>query len=149
MLIREAEKGDLARIVELLLDDEIARAREDGSVPVAQCYEEAFAEISADANNVLLVVEIGGRVEGFLQVSFARFISHRGSLRATIENVRVSGEKRNCGIGTELLKHALSLARKRGCKIAQLTSDKRRSDAHRFYGRLGFKSTSEGMKLLL
>ena len=85
----------------------------------------------------------------FFQITFTQCLSHRGAMRATMENVRVAGDKRNQGIGTQLIRHAVSLARKEEAVLLQLMTDKRRPDARRFYEKNGFTATHEGMKQVL
>ena len=98
-------------------------------------------------NNILIVACYNKNVIGNLQITFTQYLSHKGSKRATIENVRVAKDKRNLGIGTLLMKYAINLAKENGCSIVQLTSNKARTDAHRFYKKLGFQNTHEGFKL--
>lgn len=147
--IRKAGPNDLPAIVELMADDALGRRREEYKLPLPKCYIDAFYNISNDSNNDLLVVCLGERVIGFLQITFTQYLSHKGSKRATIENVRVDKDCRDLGIGTRLMNYAIELAKNNDCSIVQLTSDKSRKDAHRFYERLGFKATHEGMKLNL
>jgi len=145
---RRAARSDLARLVELLADDDLGRGRE---TPGADdpAYTRAFAAIESDPNQCLLVGELSGRVVAMLQLTFIPGLSRRGAWRANIESVRVTHELRGRSVGGWLIDEALTLARERGCKVAQLTSDKRRSEAHRFYGRLGFTASHEGFKLAL
>jgi GNAT superfamily N-acetyltransferase len=145
---RRAARSDLARLVELLADDDLGRGRE---TPGADdpAYTRAFAAIESDPNQCLLVGELSGRVVAMLQLTFIPGLSRRGAWRANIESVRVAHELRGRSVGGWLIDEALTLARERGCKVAQLTSDKRRSEAHRFYGRLGFTASHEGFKLAL
>jgi GNAT superfamily N-acetyltransferase len=98
---------------------------------------------------LLLLAELDGRVIGMLQLSFIPGLSRRGATRANIEAVRVDSAQRSRGIGRWLIAQAIDEARRRGCKMAQLTSDKRRTQAHAFYGRLGFAASHEGFKLAL
>ncbi len=147
--IRKAELGDLPRIIKLLSEDILGSGRETYSDPPHKRYIDAFNDIAADKNSVLLVVCEDEEVVGNLQITFTRYLSHMGALRATVENVRVAADKRGSGIGTKLMNYAIDLARDKGCSIVQLTSDKSRKDAHRFYRRLGFESAHEGMKLSL
>nr|MCU0952216.1 GNAT family N-acetyltransferase [Burkholderiaceae bacterium] len=142
---RRAVRADLPRLLELLADDDLGRNREGvGSTdPVyAQAFEaidaQAFEAIDRDPNQLLLLAELDGRVIGMLQLSFIPGLSRRGATRANIEAVRVDSAQRSRGIGRWLIAQALDEARRRGCKMAQLTSDKRRTQAHAFYGRLGF-----------
>lgn len=149
LLFRAARRGDVEAIVRLLADDEIGAGREQVGEEVPTFYYDAFSVIAADANNELLVAEAGGRVVGVLQLTFIPNLTYRGGWRAQIEGVRVAADRRGLGLGAALLRHAISRAEERGCILVQLTTDKRRADARRFYERLGFQSTHEGMKLFL
>jgi GNAT superfamily N-acetyltransferase len=148
LTVRRAQRVDLPRLLELLADDELGKNREGvGSDDPA--YIRAFDAIDRDPNQSLLLAELDGRVVGMLQVTFIPGLSRRGAWRANIEALRVDSSVRRRGIGGWLLSRALDNARKRGCRLAQLTSDRRRSDAHRFYERLGFTDSHIGYKLLL
>lgn len=148
MRIREAVESDLEAIIGLLADDEIGREREDCTRPVPECYTRAFAEIASDPNNSLYAVcDDEGSVIGCFQLSFTRYLSHKGSLRATLENVRIASALRGRGLGTELLRFVVDTARERGAAQIQLTSSKSRLASHRFYTRFGFQNTHEGFKL--
>jgi GNAT superfamily N-acetyltransferase len=148
LAVRRAQRGDLPRLLELLADDELGKNREAvGSDDPA--YGRAFDVIDRDPNQQLLVAELDGRVVGMLQVTYIPGLSRRGAWRANIEGVRVDSQVRGRGIGGWLMVRALELARKRGCRLAQLTSDRRREEAHRFYMRLGFTESHLGYKLVL
>ena len=147
--IREANITDLPYIIKLMSDDNLGNQREEYKLPLPQCYIEAFENISADKNSILLVACDAEHVIGNLQITFTQYLSHKGSMRATIENVRIDKNKRNLGIGTQLMNYAIKLAKDKNCSIVQLTSHKTRKNAHRFYERLGFRATHEGMKLSL
>jgi GNAT superfamily N-acetyltransferase len=145
---RRAQRADLPRLLELLADDVLGKNREGvGSDDPA--YIRAFDVIDRDPNQQLLVAELDGRVVGMLQVTYIPGLSRRGTWRANIEAVRVDSSVRRRGIGGWLMARALEHARKRGCRLAQLTSDKRRTDAHRFYTRLGFTDSHLGYKRVL
>lgn len=145
---RRAQRADLPRLLELLADDALGKNREGvGSDDPA--YSRAFDVIDRDPNQQLLVAELDGRVVGMLQVTYVPGLSRRGAWRANIESVRVDSSVRGRGIGGWLMARALEHARKRGCRIAQLTSDKRRDQAHRFYAKLGFVDSHVGYKLVL
>ena len=146
---RTAQAADLERIVQLLADDPLGRGRETFSVPLPRGYVEAFEAISADANNELVVAERAGAVVGVLQITYIPNLSHGGAWRALIEGVRVAAEVRSTGLGRRLFEWAIERARQRGCRLVQLTSDKARPDAIRFYESLGFVASHEGMKLSL
>ena len=145
--MREATAEDLPQIIKLLAEDVLGSQREEYRLPLPSCYTDAFQSIAADKNNVLLVASDGKTITGCLQITFTQYLSHKGSIRATIENVRVASERRNLGIGTKLMQYAINLAKERGCSIVQLTTDKKRTDVHRFYKRFGFLDTHKGMKL--
>jgi len=145
---RRAQRADLPRLLELLADDVLGKNREGvGSDDPA--YSRAFDVIDRDPNQQLLVAELDGRVVGMLQITYAPGLSRRGAWRANIESVRVDSSERGRGIGGWLMARALEHARRRGCRIAQLTSDRRRDGAHRFYAKLGFTDSHVGYKLVL
>lgn len=145
---RRAVRADLPRLLELLADDDLGRNRE-GVGSTDPVYECAFEAIDRDAHQNLLVAELDGRVIGMLQLTFIPGLSRRGAMRANIEAVRVDSSLRSRGIGGWLIGQAIDEARRRGCTMAQLTSDKRRKQAHAFYGRLGFVASHEGFKRTL
>ena len=146
LAMREATKADLAAILALLVDDDLGKLREDPADPV---YLEAFTAIRHDPNQRFIVATIGDRIAGCFQLTFIPGLSRRGSWRAQIESVRVERPLQGQGIGKKMMLHAIEIARERGCNLVQLTTDKRRGDAHRFYETLGFVATHEGMKLRL
>ena len=147
--IRSAREDDLVSIVRLLADDELGRLREDVVEPLPAFYVAAFREIDRDPRHELIVVEEVGKVVGTAQLSFIPSLSHRGGERAQIEGVRVAAARRGAGIGRALFTWMIDRAEQRGCRMVQLTTDKRRGDARRFYESLGFEATHEGMKLTL
>lgn len=149
VIFRTADAEDLPQIVALLADDMLGRTREAAGAALAASYVEAFAAIDADPNNELIVGCVDGRVVATLQLTFTPSLSFQGSWRATVESVRTDSALRGRGIGAALMKHAIERARERGCGIVQLTTNKARGDARRFYERLGFSATHEGMKLML
>jgi GNAT superfamily N-acetyltransferase len=147
--LRPARREDVRAIVAMLADDALGASREDKSDPLSRAYYDAFEEMARDPNNRLLIAEKGGAIVGTLQVTFIRGLSRKGMRRALIEAVRVASDKRGEGIGEEIIRAVIELARAEGCKMVQLTTDKSRKDAHRFYERLGFAASHEGMKLML
>jgi len=155
---RRAERRDLAAILDLLADDEIARARSAvglaaNGTPAAGTRRDAviaaFEAIDADPRNELVVADEGGEVVGTCQLTFIPGLSRGGTERMTIEAVRVRADRRGRGVGRRMMAYAIARGRDRGCGLAQLTTDKRRVDAHRFYEALGFVASHEGMKLPL
>ncbi|RWH74397.1 GNAT family N-acetyltransferase [Mesorhizobium sp.] len=147
--IRRAIEADVAAIVAMLADDALGRAREDASLPLAQPYLDAFAAIDGDPNQLLAVMTDGDEVIGTLQITFLAGLSQRGTWRGQIEAVRVASSRRGEGLGQRLLEWAIDKCGERGCRIVQLTTNKSRLDAHRFYERLGFKASHIGYKLEL
>ena len=145
--IREATEADLPAIVALLADDMLGAGRETGTLDPA--YLAAFRAIQAEPNCRELVAVADGAILGCFQLNLIPGLGRRGSWRAQIESVRVVQDRRNAGIGAAMMGWAIAEARRRGCGLVQLTTDKRRGDAHRFYRRLGFEATHEGMKLIL
>ncbi len=146
---RQANRDDLRALVDLLADDELGAGREDTAEPLNENYQQAFAAIEADPNNELTVVESDGELVGMLQLSFIPYLTHTGSWRCLIEGVRIARSQRGKGLGSQMLHWAIDRARARNCSIVQLTSDKQRPDARRFYESLGFKASHEGFKLNL
>jgi GNAT superfamily N-acetyltransferase len=150
LTFRRATRADLAAIVALLADDPLGSKRERNIQPLPESYAAAFAAIDHDPNNELVVVEIDKhRVIGVLQLTFIPYITYQGGWRALVEGVRVAAEYRSGGVGEKLFRWAIQRARDRGCHMIQLTSDKARPDAIRFYERLGFVASHEGLKLHL
>ncbi|MET3370826.1 GNAT family N-acetyltransferase [Arthrobacter sp. M2012083] len=145
--LRRARKGDLPRILALLADDQLGATRE--STDDVAPYERAFDAIDADPAHLLVVGELDGDVVATFQLSYIPGLSRKGSWRAQIEAVRVSETLRGQGVGVRMIQWAIDQARERGCSLVQLTTDKSRVSAHRFYERLGFVASHEGMKLTL
>ena len=147
--LRSAEEADLPTIVALLVDDPLGARREDASEELASDYRTAFQAIAADDNHDLLVADIEGYVVGALQLSFILHLTYKGGWRAQIEGVRVAEEVRSRGVGQALFDEAIARAKRKGCHLVQLTTDRRRPEALKFYLRLGFKATHDGLKLHL
>ncbi|MHC2299673.1 ribosomal protein S18 acetylase RimI-like enzyme [Rhizobium mongolense] len=144
---RKARETDLIDIIRLLADDDIGQGREVVANPVDGRYQTAFAAIEADKNQLLAVaVDQKHHVVGCLQLSFIPGLSRTGMWRGQIESVRIAKEARSSGLGTEFIEWAVETCRARGCKLVQLTSDKSRADSIRFYEKLGFTASHEGLK---
>lgn len=147
-MFRKASSVDLPAIVALLSDDPLGATREVASETIDQAYLDAFAAIDADSNQLLVVaVDDGDGVIGCLQLSFIPGLSRTGMWRGQIESVRIAAGHRGDGLGAAMIEWAVGQARNRGCGLVQLTSDKRRPDAIRFYEKLGFVASHEGLKL--
>ncbi len=147
LTFRKAAENDIWNLVALLADDVLGAKREDISKPLNQSYFDAFQNIEKDPNNELTVVECNGELVGMLQLTFIPYLTHTGSWRCLIEGVRIAKNYRGQGFGTKFIRWAIKCATERNCKIVQLTSDKQRPDALRFYESLGFQATHEGLKL--
>lgn len=148
MNIRRATEADLPAIVSILAGDTLGRTREDDSRATKDAYLKAFRIISAEKNQTILVAETEeGEIAGTLQLTFIQYLTYKGGLRAQAEAVFVKSDHRGKGIGTMLMKEAEKIARERGAHLIQLTTDKRRPDAKRFYEKLGYTASHEGMKL--
>jgi GNAT superfamily N-acetyltransferase len=152
VILRPASAKDVPAIVALLADDPLGVTR-DGATPTGAAedlrpYLEAFAAIDADPAHLLLVAEADGVVAGTLQLSLLPGLARRGALRAQLEAVRVHRRHRGSGLGRAMVGWAIAEARRRGCGLVQLTSDKQRPEAHRFYAELGFVASHEGFKLV-
>jgi ribosomal protein S18 acetylase RimI-like enzyme len=146
---QQAQDHHLADLVALLADDPLGSAREDPSVPLDPGYVEAFDAITADTNQLLVVALLDQTVVGTLHLSFIPGLALMGAWRGQIESVRIRRDHRDAGLGQAMIEWALERCREKGCRIVQLTSDKSRTEAHRFYERLGFEATHEGYKLRL
>ncbi|MCK5274754.1 MAG: GNAT family N-acetyltransferase [Alphaproteobacteria bacterium] len=144
---RTATRDDLPVIVRMLADDGLGKGREQPVEPLPRAYGEAFDRMAAQPGNVYLLAEIDGKVAGCLQLTIIHGLSRAGMSRGQIEGVRVAGPHRGKGIGEALFREAIGRARAAGCGLVQLTTDKARPDALRFYEKLGFTASHEGMKL--
>jgi len=149
IVFRTALLADVPAIVALLADDDLGSQREIIGTPLDQRYVDAFEALEADANQRLVVVADGNEIIGTLQLSFIPGIARMGSWRGQIEAVRIAAHRRDSGLGQKMFEWAISECKSRGCNLVQLTTDKSRTDAHRFYEKLGFKASHEGYKLAL
>lgn len=148
MKFRKANEEDLQTIVRLLADDELGSQRECYEEPLPADYYEAFAAIEVQAGNQIILAIDAQTVIGCLQLTIIPGLARKGMKRAQIEGVRVDQRYRGKGVGEALFKDAIAIAKSEECGLVQLTTDKQRDDAHRFYNRLGFLASHEGMKLI-
>ncbi len=149
MLIRDAAIADLPEIVRMLADDPLGQQREHYTLPLPQCYQDAFMAIQNSPDNRLLVAEVEQALAGVLQLTIIPSMTYQGRSRALIEGVRVAAALRGQGIGRQLFAWAIEHARERGCRLVQLSTDKQRPRALRFYASLGFVHSHAGLKLHL
>ncbi|GIQ72728.1 GNAT family N-acetyltransferase [Bradyrhizobium sp. RD5-C2] len=146
---RKAQPADLPAIIALLANDVLGQQREDASSPPNPRYVDAFEAILADPNQLLVVATLDDEMIGTLQLSFIPGIARLGAWRGQIEAVRIAETHRSSGVGQQMFEWAIAQCKARGCDLVQLTTDRARPDAHRFYERLGFVGSHVGYKLTL
>jgi GNAT superfamily N-acetyltransferase len=150
LVIRRVTEDDLEVVVGLFaIPDEGNQKREEVGPPLPEAYREAVRATAGDPNNGLYVAELEGRVVGAFHLTIIQYVAYRGGRVAQIENVIVEPSMRGRGVGEAMMRWAIDEARRRGCLRVQLTTNKVRKRAHRFYERLGFVASHEGMKLPL
>jgi len=148
MKFRPATSEDLSKIVHMIADDELGKSRENFQNPLPKEYLLAYSNIESDKNQELIVVEDDeDEIIRTLQLSFIQYLTYRGGVRAQIEAVRIRKDKRGIGLGKQMFEWAIQRAKKRKAHLLQLTTDKKRPKAIKFYEDLGFISSHEGMKL--
>ena len=148
MKFRKATMKDVPFIVKMIADDKLGAKREDYREPLPENYLKAFENITSDPNQELIVVEADhGKVIGTLQLSFIQYLTYQGGIRAQIEAVRIHKDFRGKGLGKEMFKWAIKRAQERKAHVLQLTTDKQRPEAIKFYLDLGFVDSHEGMKM--
>ena len=145
--LRPARRDDVAAIIAMLADDHLGRARERLENPLPTLYYDAFERLRRDPNIQLMVAEEGGNVVGCLQLCILPGLSSQGASRGLIEDVRVASDRRSRGIGEQLVQWAVGEARNKGCKLVELLTHHTRTDAQRFYERLGFARSHVGMTI--
>lgn len=143
MIWREASPADIPAVLALLRDDMLGRGRETSDPQAALA---AFAAMRAEGNNHLIVAEESGAIAACYQITFISGLSLSASRRAQVEGVRVRADLRGRGLGGLLMADAEARARAAGCALLQLTTNRTRTDAHRFYERLGFTASHIGYK---
>ena len=146
ILIREAQADDLEAIVRLHEEDSLGSHGDAWLPETKPAYEDAFAAIARSADNQLFVAIDGDRVVGTFQLTFIPNLTGRGALRVKVESVKVSSARRSQGIGAQMMMHAETMARARRAKLLELTSNSKRTDAHRFYERIGYDQSHKGFK---
>ncbi|WP_147676958.1 GNAT family N-acetyltransferase [Algibacter pacificus] len=148
MNFRKATEQDVSSIIKMMADDILGKSRENFQTPLPIAYYNAFKKIDSDDNQELIVLENENlEIIGTLQLTFIQYLSYVGKSRAQIENVFIRKDKRGLGIGKTMFKWAINRAKEKNAHLIQLTSDKQRPRAIKFYENLGFKATHEGMKL--
>lgn len=147
LIIRPAKKEDVSFIVKMLADDPLGQKRENYKTPLPQVYYDAFQKIYEDDNHELVVLELHHEIIGTLQLSFLPYLTYQGGIRAQIEAVRIRADFRGYRLGETLFNWAIKRSKERKAHVLQLTTDKKRPEALKFYEKLGFKASHEGLKL--
>ncbi len=148
MKFRKATEKDISTIVEMIADDELGKERENFQNPLPNEYLKAFERINSDENQELIVVENkNSEIIGTLQLTFIQYLTYRGGVRAQIEAVRIRKDNRGVGLGKIMFDWAIKRVKEKKVHLLQLTTDKRRPKAIKFYEDLGFKQSHEGMKM--
>lgn len=148
MIFRKATENDVPIIIEMIADDELGKKRENFQKPIPNEYITAFEKINSEENQELIVVQNkNSEIIGTLQLSFIQYLTYRGGIRAQIEAVRIRKDKRGLGIGKTMFEWAINRAKERKAHLLQLTTDKKRTKAIKFYEDLGFTASHEGMKM--
>jgi len=147
MTFRNANKEDIPAIVSLLANDKLGINREQNTSPLPENYNSAFKSIDSDPNQELMVVEKDDMIIGTFQLTFIPYLTYQGGIRAQIEAVRIHENHRNEGLGKQMIQWAIQKSKDSGAHIVQLTTDKQRLESIKFYEKLGFQASHEGMKL--
>lgn len=149
--IRQARREDVRRIATLIMLGAARQTMTPAEIEAEAAhpsYGQSFDEVAASPDNALFVAELEGQVVGTFQVTIIPGIISRGRKRAKFESVHVAPECRGMGVGAVMIGFALDFAKGRGAELVELTSNKSRLDAHRFYRNLGFEQSHEGFKIL-
>jgi GNAT superfamily N-acetyltransferase len=147
MQIRKTRKTDLPAIIEMLANDTLGAKRETFDNPLPECYYDAWEKIQKDPNQKLMTLEHNKQVIGTFQMTFIPSLTYQGGTRAQIEGVRIREDYTGRGFGQKVFEWAIEESKRIGAHVMQLTTDKQRPDAIRFYEKLGFVASHEGMKL--
>ncbi|MCO5224419.1 MAG: GNAT family N-acetyltransferase [Thermomicrobiales bacterium] len=144
---RPATASDLTAIVAMLADDHLGAQRESPSDLTP--YIRAFERMASNPDIQQIVATQDDEIVATMQLTFIPGLSHQGMTRLHIEGVRVRSDLRSAGIGSVLITWAIAYAREHECGMIELTTNKSREAAHRFYERLGFQQSHLGYKLKL
>ena len=148
MIFRKATKNDIIAIVEMIADDELGKQRENFQIPLPDKYYWAFENINRDENQELMVIENSSfEIIGTFQLTFIQYLTYQGGVRAQVEAVRIRKDQRGIGLGNIMFEWIIRRVKEKKAHVLQLTTDKKRPDAIKFYKNLGFKPTHEGMKI--
>ena len=140
---REAVVADVPAVLALLQDDVLGATREGAALDV---YLAAFARMTQEGNNHLIVGERAGQIVATYQLTLISGLSLGAARRAQLESVRVASALRGQSIGAAMIADAEARARAAGCALMQLSMNKSRIQTARFYERLGFTPSHIGYK---
>ena len=146
---RKARQEEIESIIKMLAEDELGLSRENLAIPLDKAYLDAFEQIDSDPNQYLMIVERDNQIVGSCHLTIMPSLTFTGSTRLQLEGVRVSAACRGQKIGEWMIQAAIEYGESKGASIIQLTTDKKRVQAKRFYESLGLKATHEGMKVYL
>ncbi len=146
---RDATPADLPFIIGLIVEDSVVDTGDDPTDAMHTDYRNSLAAIDADPNQEMLIAELDGEPVGCVQLTYIPGLMRRGMWRGLVEVVHIRADRRNLGLGSKMMEEVVARCRAHGCGMIQLTSNKQRLDAHRFYERLGFNKSHEGFKLYL
>jgi GNAT superfamily N-acetyltransferase len=149
LTFRKAVEADLPFIVKLLTEDAVRVTDDKPDEPFHPRYVTALRELDADPNQMMMLAVLDGETVGTIQLTFIAGIASLGMKRCLVEAVHIAPSHRSKGLGSQMIQWAIERGRERGCGMVQLTSNKKRLDAHRFYERLGFLKSHEGFKYYL
>jgi GNAT superfamily N-acetyltransferase len=147
LIFRDATVADLRFILQSVVEDSVVPTGDDPANANDPRYVAALDAMRADPNQMMMIAELDGAPVGTIQLTFIPGIPGHGLWRGLIENVHITPSQRNKGFGAQMIQWAIEQSRARGCGLVQLTSNKKRLDAHRFYERLGFEKSHDGFKL--
>ncbi len=147
--IRQAREDDVQAIVAILASDDVGGHSDTTDAAAYADYLDAFRTLQQTPRETLYVAERDGVVVGTFQTLLTTTLSGRGSTSMIIEAVHTSPDSRGQGIGSAMIGFCLDEARRLGLRQVQLTSNAKRTDAHRFYERLGFAKSHFGFKYKL
>lgn len=146
---RKVRQEDLPEVLEMIANDQLGKTREKFELPLPEPYVKAFEIIIKDSNQELMVAELKDEIVGIFQLSYLQYLTYQGGMRVLVEAVRVKDSQRGKGLGRLIFDFIIERAKQRGAHMVQLTSNKKRIDARRFYASLGFEDSHEGFKLHL
>ena len=149
LAIRAARREDIPAIVALFAADEVGGHGDTTDPAALPGYEAAYDRIAESPADTLYVAELDGEVVGTFQTTQITTMTGRGGSSLTVEAVQTRADMRGRGIGEAMMRFAVERGREAGVRLVQLSSNAARTDAHRFYKRLGFVQSHVAFKMKL